>query len=136
MAKLKYNTSLRSIEKAHEHPGEFNDGPRLVEPGESLPVSLLIERMMDAGVRKQVETAMIRMFHFGPNEEIPEEFFDPTQKFDFNWAEAHAYKRYLEAKIRMKEEEAEAIKKEVAEREVAKAALPPDNVEDSPVDSG
>ena len=70
MAVLKYNTSLKSVPRGHKSEGEYNDGPNLVEPGESLPLSFMIERMMDAGVRKQVETAMLRLFHFGPNEKI------------------------------------------------------------------
>lgn len=116
---MKYNTSLKSVARAHRSEPEHDFEESIVEPGESLPLELMIERMMNAGVARQVSQAMIRMTHYGPNEKIPDEFFDPTQRFNFNWAEAHAYKRYVEAKIRNNEEGKEEILKKVKERKDA-----------------
>ncbi len=104
----KYNTSLKSVQRAHRSIPEPNEGPRLVEPGESLPLQFMIDRMMDAGVQKQIHSAMLRLYHFGPNGTIPDTFMDPTQDFGVNVATIHEMKNWLEAKIRSNKEAEEA----------------------------
>ncbi len=131
MAK-KYNTSLKSIERAHRSIPIPNTGPRLVEPGESLPLKFMIDRMMDAGVQKQIHSAMLRLYHFGPNGTIPDTFMDPTQDFGVNIATIHELKNWLEAKIRSNKEAAEAA--QAAAQAIIDAQTPPVPPEEPPVE--
>lgn len=108
MGKAKYNTSLRSIERREHSKGEDCYKPILVEPGESLPIAVMIEMQMDAGVRKQVAAQIKRMFHFGADDNVPDQFIDPKQDFNFNMEALDTYKAYLEAKIRGQVEQAKA----------------------------
>lgn len=107
-----FNRSLKSVPRAHRSVGESEFEPSIIEPGESLPLKVQIDMMMEAGVRKQVHAAMLRQFHFGPDGVIPEDFLDPTQDFNFNRATLHEVKKYIEGKIRKNEEmAAEALAK-------------------------
>jgi hypothetical protein len=107
MALPKYNGPMKGQHGHHSTP-EINDGPCLLEPGESLPLKFMIDRMMDAGVQRQVHAALTRLYHFGPDGTIPDDFLDPTQDFNVNYARIHELKTYLEAKIRRNEEVAAA----------------------------
>jgi len=114
MATPKYNGSMKGQHGHHSEP-EINDGPCLLEPGESLPLKFQIDRMMDAGVQRQVHAAMTRLYHFGPDGSIPDDFLDPMQDFGVNVARIHELKVYLEAKIRHNEEVAEEARKAAEE---------------------
>lgn len=108
---IKYNTSLRSTPNQRPHSkGEDCQFPVLVEPGESLPLAMMIEMQMNAGVHKQVESEMQRLYHFGPTEIVPDEFTDPFQDFNANMQVANQLRKYLEAKIRDNEEKMEEAK--------------------------
>jgi hypothetical protein len=122
MATPKYNGPMKGQHGHHSTP-ELNDGPCLLEPGESLPLKFQIDRMMDAGVQRQVAAAMTRLYHFGPDGSIPEDFLDPMQDFNINIARVHELKHYLEAKIR-RDEEAAAAAIAKAKEENEKDALP------------
>lgn len=127
---MNYNTSLRSVPRGHRSEPVPNDGPRLVEPGESLPLKFQIDRMMDAGVKRQVWAAQQRLYHFGPNGTIPEVFIDPTQDFNCNIATIHQLKNYLEAKVRQNQEAAAAAEAEA--QAIVDAEKPPETPPEVP----
>lgn len=108
----------------HSIPEE-NNGPRLVEPGESLPTRVMIERMMDAGVRKSVHQALLNTFEFGTEENVPDGFINPLTQKSTDIIQVYEYKRWLEAKIRGQEEEAERIAAEAAAKKAEMAPVEP-----------
>jgi uncharacterized protein YijF (DUF1287 family) len=122
MSKRKFNGSGRAQFAHHSEP-EINNGPCLLEPGESMPLQFMIDRMMDAGVQKQVHAAMQKLYHFGPDGSIPDDFLDPFQDFGINHARVHELKTYLEAKIRQNKEAAAAALAK-AKEENANDAIP------------
>lgn len=118
----KFNVSTKNHERNFRSTGQVNNGPDLTEPGESLPMKMQIERMMDAGVQQHVAAAMAKLYHFGPDGTIPDAFIDPTQDFGFNVYNAKLLREYLEAKVRGEKERAEEIKKEAERKAKEKAA--------------
>jgi hypothetical protein len=107
----------------HHSTPEINEGPCLLEPGESLPLKFQIDMLMESGVQRQIHSAMQRLYHFGPDGSIPDDFLDPMQDFGINIARVHELKMYIEAKIRHNQEAADAAIAK-AKEENEKDALP------------
>jgi hypothetical protein len=109
--------------------------PRLVEPGESLPTHMLVERMMDAGVRLSVQHALEHLYEFGATEEIPEGYIGPGGYYSTDIVDVANLKKWLEARIRGELEEADRLAKEALDAKNAKSEPepgPPGPVQDPP----
>lgn len=111
--------------RVHNMEPPVEHEPRLVEPGESLPTHMLVERMMNAGVRLSVERAMQHIYEFGATEEVPEGYIGPGGYYSTDIVDVANLKKWLEAKIRGEQEEAERLAKEAKDRKDGESVTEP-----------
>lgn len=109
--------------------GEADFPPSRVEPGESLPTRVLVERMVNAGVARSVHNALLRFYEFGVDASVPEDFIGPLGRYSCDIVDVGLMKEYLDARIRENKERMEAAtelaaakKKALAEAAAAAAA--------------
>lgn len=111
MAKGRWNTW---VDRHHSPPDPIEQEPRLVEPGESLPTHMLVERMMNAGVALSVEKAMARIYEFGAGDEIPDGYIGAMGRYSNDIVDVDGLRKWLEARLRGEAEEAERLAAEAA----------------------
>ena len=61
---------------------EYNSGHRVTETAGYVPASVLVSQMIRAGVK--LREYREDQFHFGADEEVPQDFLDPTLDPDFD----------------------------------------------------
>lgn len=111
--------------RVHHSEGEKDFPPSQVEPGESLPTRVLVERMLNAGVARSVHNAMLRFYEFGVDESVPDAFIGPRGRYSTDIVDIGLMKQYLEAKIRKNAEaakEAEELAAAAKAKQAAEAA--------------
>lgn len=86
------------------------DGELLTEVAGYIPANIRIENIINAGER--LRQARAEMYDFGPNDEIDEDFQDPTRSKSFDLADASVLKENLDMRYR----EIQKQKKVLAEK--------------------
>lgn len=112
--------------KKKRHEGEKNFGPSLVEKGESLPTKVMIDRMMQAGVR--LAESRQAYYDFQPGEEVPDEFVPPPVGMDF--AEGAAQGEALVSRVNLKAAAKRAAKEKLDADRIARGKVSGDKPED------
>jgi len=94
--------------KRKEVIGEINSGEIIVDKFDYVPPQVQINRMIQAGERLKI--ARREHYDFGNDEEVPDDFIDPTRAPDFDLADASAFQEAWELKKQELSEKAEQEK--------------------------
>lgn len=109
---------LQTKYKLDKHPGEPGGGEKLVESQGYIPAEVQIEQLISAG--KRLGEYRDEMYDFGADEEVPDDFSDPTRSSNFDLADASRLDRQAGEGIKeslRKAKEAKAEEKKHAEAE-------------------
>lgn len=107
---------------------EMNDGETITEVQGYIPAKKQIENLLTAGAR--LSAYRRELYDFGPGDEVPEGFEDPTRSPNFDMADASALGEAVERRLRAQAKAAkEAVAKEQASsrEEQPKADVPTDS---------
>lgn len=93
-----------------KHQAESGGGEKLVETQGYIPADVQIEQLIGAGVR--LDNYRKEAYDFGPGEEVPDDFVDPTRKKGIDLAEVSAIARVVRSNM---QESLKIAKKEAGE---------------------
>lgn len=105
---------IRSRYKCPPVPGEEpGKGKRMVETGGYIPPEVQIEEMIFAG--RRLGEYRKENYDFGADEEIPDDYVDPTRSPGFDMADASAIKSDLKTRLQRLKDAQAALKKKAEE---------------------
>ena len=106
-----------------KHQAEPGGGEKLVETQGYIPADIQIEQMLSAGIR--LDEYRKEKYDFGPDEEVPDDFIDPTRNKGFDLADGSLLAKGVVNRLedsalkeeRKKEEEKKKIEEEKKNKE-------------------
>lgn len=81
----------------YEYEGEYNNGKSVTETAGYISAKDQIENLIIAGER--LANFRSDQYDFGPDEDVPDDFEDPTRRPNFDLADASALARQINARL-------------------------------------
>jgi hypothetical protein len=90
--------------------GEINSGEIITNKVLMFNAQQIVSDMMRAGVRLMNHRALNQNADFKADEEVPDDYIDPTRNKNFDMADATALENHLNNKVKMTKKEIEEFK--------------------------
>lgn len=113
---MKFNTKF----EREEYEKEKGGGKIITESAGYIPPKIQIEQMIMAGQR--LDLARKEQFDFGPDDEIDEDYVDPTREPGFDLADASQLASETAMRLRQQEEKPSAMEKAEKEKKASEEA--------------